>query len=216
LGALPLAVHAIPWQLINLFTALDYGVGQTLALRVAATLPISVKRAKHLTFGCFLITTLLFGLLSVFVFFFRRQIYRIFTKEQNVVDGCEEIWWVACLTYFMYTVYSVLSGTLMGLGVQWIYAVATMVFVWTISFPVLVYLYSTKKGSLYDTWFIFWTQYAAINISLIIYLLSVNWDKIAAKAKCEEMAESREEIDNEDIVPASKDQVKLIKTIELN
>jgi Na+-driven multidrug efflux pump len=200
LGVLPLSVHSIACDVIDLLLMLAYGVGQALTLRVSATIALSVKGAKQLAWGCLIVSSVVFGLVSLAMYFFRYDIYRIFTKEQEVMDGCEVIWWIVCLTFFILAVFAINTGIMTGLGLQGISGCATVVFVWILSFPLVVYFAFVKGGGLPVAWYGVWVPYAAINVCMTIYLLGTDWYSIEIDDDS-----SIDEVDNQSLVVADKE-----------
>jgi Na+-driven multidrug efflux pump len=165
---------------------LPYGVGGALAIRVGATLPHSVKRAKQLAWGCLLVSTVLSGLVSMALYWYRHVIYRIFTKEQDVIDGCEEIWWMVSLYYFILTVFAINMGISTGLGTQWTDGIITVVFIWTIGFPGAYYFAILQHGGLVIAWYWIWPPYAGIDVFLLAFLVWKDWHEVSALIRLRE------------------------------
>jgi MATE family multidrug resistance protein len=119
LGIIPLSVHTIPTQVIMVSFMIPLGVGVALSVRLGVTLSQSVRRAKELVVGCYVVGTVVFGIMAVIMYTERLRIFHIFTTAPAVVQGCEEIWWKVCLYFFNLAVFGISIGTATGLGMQW-------------------------------------------------------------------------------------------------
>ena len=86
LGVLPLSVHTVATQVLTVSFMIPIGIGIALSIRLGATLPRNVKRAQQLVMGCGLVSTVLFGIMTIIIWICRSNIYRLFTTEQDVLE----------------------------------------------------------------------------------------------------------------------------------
>ena len=135
---------------------------------------------------------LVFGSVSVALYVYRRSIYGMFTNEPEVMTGCEEIWWMVCLYYFILTIFAINMGISTGLGLQWVTGITTIVFIWIVSFPGAYYFAIWKHGGLFIAWYWIWPPYAGINGVLAYVLLRKDWKEIAAHIRYRGALESGE------------------------
>jgi MATE family multidrug resistance protein len=200
MGMLPLSVHAIPTQFINLAFMIPLGVGIALAVRLGATLSQSggVRRAKELVVGCYVVGSIVFGIIAIIMYTERHRIFHIFTTNPEVLQGCEEIWWKVCLYFFNLAVFGITMGTATGLGMQWTLGLVTIVFLWVMGFPAAYYFSVVRGGGLGVAWSWIVPPYMCINVTLIVTFLLKDWDKLANEIRLREGI-IRHEIDIEEL-----------------
>jgi MATE family multidrug resistance protein len=178
LGVIPLSVHTVPTQVVMMFFMFPLGVGIALAVRLGATLPRCAKRAKRLTIGCYIGSTLLFGAFSIFIYLGRSFIFSIFTNEPEVLEGCERIWWKVSVFYFNLSVYGINMGIATGLGKQWMFGIVTVISLWGFSLPGMYYFAILKGGGLDTAWSFIYYPYIAMNIYFLYAFWTEDWERI--------------------------------------
>lgn len=174
------------------------GIGIALAVRLGATLPRCVKRAKHLTVGCYLGSAFLFGVLSIFIYVGRNFIFSIFTSEPEVLEGCERIWWKVCVFYFNLSVYGINMGIATGLGKQWMFGIVTVIFLWGFSLPGMYYFAIIKGGGLDMAWTSIYYPYIGMNVFFLYAFWNEDWEKIRETIRVRENMDEPHR-DSEDI-----------------
>lgn len=191
-GVVPLSVHTVPTQVIMVTFMLPLGLGIALSIRLGATLPVSVPRAKQTVLDCLFLGTIVFGAVSILMYTERATIFRWFTTSQAVLDGCEEIWWMACVYNFHLSIFGVLMGTCVGLGLQWTLGVTTIAVLWGAGLPAAYYVSAVRGGGLYAAWLAIWPPYVVINAILLVSIFGrADWDAIAKDIRVREGLELR-------------------------
>jgi MATE family multidrug resistance protein len=189
LGVIPLSVHTIPTQVIMLTFMLPLSLGIALAVRLGATLPVSVLRAKQTVKDCLLLSVIVFGAFSVLMYTERYAIYGLFTSSPSVIAGCEEIWWHVSLYYFFLSMFGVKMGVCIGLGMQWILGVTTIVILWIFGLPAAYYIAIVQGAGLNGAWSTIWPPYVVINFILAVAFIRSDWHTIASDIRQREGTE---------------------------
>lgn len=192
LGVIPLSVHTIPTQVIMISFMIPLGIGIALSIRLGATLSQNVRRAKELVVGCFVVGTVVFGIMAMIMYTQRLYIFHIFTNAPEVLQGCEEIWWKVCLYFFNLSVFGINMGAATGLGMQWTLGIVTIVFLWVLGMPGAYYFAVVKGGGLGVAWSWIVPPYMAINVTLMVAFLLKDWDKLADEIRLREGATRRD------------------------
>jgi MATE family multidrug resistance protein len=183
LGVVPLSVHTIATQVVTVFFMLPLGFGIALAIRLGATLPISVARAKQTVHDCLLIGTLMFGAAVTWMYIERHFIYRMFTTEEHVIAGLEEIWGKICLYNFVLSLFGMNMGACIGLGIQWILGITAILTLWAVGLPAAYFWTVVRGGGLNGAWSCIWPPYTVINFVLVVAFLNVDWYAIQANIR---------------------------------
>lgn len=186
-GVVPLSVHTIPTQVIMLTFMVPLGLGIALSIRLGATLPISVARAKQTVRDCLIVGVVLFGAMAAIMYKERVAIFSLFTTSEAVRTGCEEIWWKVCMYSFHLGIFGVLMGTCVGLGMQWTLGCTTIVVLWIIGLPAAYYLAVIRGGGLNAAWSAIWPPYVVINFTLAFSIVQADWEKIAKDIRNREL-----------------------------
>jgi MATE family multidrug resistance protein len=180
LGVLPLSVHVIPTQVLTVCFMIPLGIGIALSIRLGATLPRNVKRAQQLVLGCTLVSTALFTIMAILMFMGRNFIFRLFTTEPNVLDGCERIWWKVVVYFFVLAVFGINMGIATGLGMQWTLGIVTLIFLWIVGLPAIYYFALLRGGGLETAWTLIYPPYIFINAVLVVAFCLADWHAIGA------------------------------------
>ena len=179
MGVVPLSVHTIPTQVLMLGFMPGFGIGIALAVRLGATLPLSVERAGKLTSGTFLACLLLFGVLTVIMYGCQGWIFSLFTTEDDVLDGAKEIWPKVCIYFFNLCIYALNMGIATGLGQQWMFGIVTVVTLWGISLPSMYFLCIVRGGGLSTAWACITQPYIVMNAFLVFhFFFRLDWREI--------------------------------------
>jgi len=148
----------------------------------------AAKRSKQLVVVCMSVSSIFFGLLSFVFYISRRSIYAIFTHEQGVIDGCEQIWGIVCLLFFVLCIFILTTGVATALGMQWLQGLSTVVWLWMIGIPATYYFGVAKHGGLVVAWWWYLPPYIGISGNLLITFYRKDWDEIVDYIRLREAA----------------------------
>ena len=101
------------------FCMIPFSFGIALAIRMGISLPISVKRTKILVVFVLFFSIIAFGIVSIGVYIYRRNIVALFTSNQEVQELAEVIFVKVALFNFNIAIFAILAGIATGLGKQW-------------------------------------------------------------------------------------------------
>lgn len=191
LGVIPLSVHTIPTQVILVTFMAPLGLGVALSIRLGATLPNNVLRAKELVAGCYLVGTVLFGAMAILMYVWRHAVFRFFTTQAQVLEGCEMIWTKVCFYFFNLSIFGITMGTATGLGMQWTLGIATLVALWCLGLPASYYFAVVQGQGINAAWEWIWPPYMAINVFMIFAFMLKDWDEVAKQIRIREGLESQ-------------------------
>ena len=186
LGVVPLSVHTIPTQVSTVTFMVPYGIGVALSIRLGATLSRNVKRAQQLVIGCALVSTLLFGIMTILMYTYRNFIFQLFTREPDVLDGCERIWWKVVVCFFVFGVFGINMGIATGLGMQWTQGIGTLVCMWFIGLPATYYFALLRGGGFETVWTWEYRPYVFMNVVLVAAFCFADWHAISAAIRIRE------------------------------
>lgn len=181
LGVVPLSVQSISNMVVELGCMLPIGVGIALAIRIGTIVSVNVKRAKILAVSCLGGGIVVFGLLSLLLYTQQERVVSLFTVENDVLDGCKEIWWKVSLLHFNIGIYGIVMGIATGLGMQWTLGIASFVALVVLGVPSAYYFALVEGGGLQSIWTWMNPPYVMINIVLLIALWHTDWHAISAE-----------------------------------
>eukprot|EP00521_Asterionellopsis_glacialis_P017789 CAMPEP_0195302134 /NCGR_PEP_ID=MMETSP0707-20130614/30534_1 /TAXON_ID=33640 /ORGANISM="Asterionellopsis glacialis, Strain CCMP134" /LENGTH=499 /DNA_ID=CAMNT_0040365297 /DNA_START=158 /DNA_END=1657 /DNA_ORIENTATION=- len=177
-GIVPLSVHTVPAQVITVACMIPIGMGIALAIRIGASLPRSVKVAKAIVFWTYMGGTVIFSLLTLLMWILRQQIFAFFTHDQNVIDGCNRIWWKVCIYFLFFSIFGLNLGVFIGLGMQWTLGIITAMSLWLFGLPCIYYFSVFLGGGIDAVWTWMIPPYIAMNAILVIVLYFTDWYQI--------------------------------------
>jgi len=177
-GIVPLSVHTVPAQVITFACMLPIGTGIALAIRIGASLPRSIRVAKAIVFWTYTIGTVLFSLLTLCMWILRQQIFAFFTNDENVIDGCNRIWWKVCIYFLCFTNFGLNLGVFTGLGMQWTLGILTAMSLWLFGLPCIYYFSVVLGGGIDSVWSWMLPPYIAMNTILMIVAYFTDWYQI--------------------------------------
>lgn len=183
LGVIPLSVHTVPSQAFAVYFMVPLSVGTALAVRLGATLPVSVEQAKKTAQQALYFGSLIFSFLVLSMYFGRYNIIHLFTHDEEVLQGCELIWGVCCFYAWQLGLFSLLMGVCVGLGMQWTLGITTMVVLWFVGLPATYYMAIVQDGGILAVWHSLWPPYVLINTILGISIVRADWHAIAENAR---------------------------------
>lgn len=179
LGIIPLSVHTVPSQVLAVYFMVPLSVGTAIAVRLGATLPVSVDQAKRNVWQAFWFGGLLVTALVATMYFARIQIIRLFTSDREVLIGCELIWSVVCFYAIQIGLFSLLMGICTGLGMQWTLGTTTVVVLWLFGLPITYFVAVVRNGGILAVWQSLWPPYVLINLVLATAILRTDWHSVA-------------------------------------
>lgn len=185
-GKVALSVHTIPTQCIMVAFMPPLSLGIALAIRLGATLPVSVPRAKRLVKDCYILGTVFCGSFALVMYVERHTIFSWFTKSDAVIAGAEQIWMKVCFYFFQLSLFGIHMGTCIGLGMQWTLGIVTIVVLWIVGLPAAYFMSVTLGGGLDAAWTAVWPPYVAINVILAVAVLRADWEDIAEQIRIRE------------------------------
>lgn len=200
-----LFVHVVP-----------FSFGVALAVRMGVTLPLSVRRTKMIVgvvLGC---STVVFGLVSILVYFVSDWMIAMFTTNEDVKELAHLIWWKVCLFNFNVAIFGILCGVSTGLAKQWSLGAINLFFLWI--FPGLPMIYYTTiilNQGLNAAWTWLNVPYICMNVCLVIMFLCTDWHAVQERIKMgdtEEHWDSNKEIASESSQLISKKSTQSNKT----
>jgi Na+-driven multidrug efflux pump len=184
-------------QVLMVMFMFPYGIGVALAVRLGATLPLSVRRARSLAYGTFAAGTALFGTMAALLYGFRRFIFAIFTADNAVLDLANEIWPKVCVYYFNLCLYALNIGLATGLGQQWFFGFVTVLFLWGLSLPGMYYFCIVQGGGLSTAWACITQPYIVMNVVLTYrFFCQQDWDEIQRNIRRREGMDDDDDDDN--------------------
>jgi Na+-driven multidrug efflux pump len=183
LGVIPLSIHTVPTQVLSVYFIIIFSVGTSLAVRLGASLPVSVDKAQRtvgqaVCFGGLLLT----GLVAI-MYKARYHIFHLFTSDLDVLRGLDLIWPIVCFYAIQLGVFSLLMGTCTGLGMQWTQGITTAVILWLFGLPTTYYLAVVQDGGILAVWHSLWPPYVLINVVLATAIIRADWNAIADQVR---------------------------------
>jgi multidrug resistance protein, MATE family len=186
LGTVALSIHTIPTQVVTLAFMIPYGIGMALSIRVGANLSHQVERAQVLTALCLATSATVFAIGAWLMYVFRQSIWRIFTQEEAVLQGCADIWPHVCIFYFVLSMFGINLGVATGLGMQWTLGIITIVFMWVLGLPTTYYVAVWRQGGIQGAWATIWPAYLGINIVIVTAFVRTDWHAISRAIRIRE------------------------------
>jgi multidrug resistance protein, MATE family len=194
LGIIPLGAHTIPTQVLTMCYMLPFGIGTALAIRLGSLLPVNVPRARQLVFWCSIISCGFFIILSWILFIARYRVFAIFSKDPLVLEATDSIWWKVVVYFLALSVFGIVTGVAVGLGMQWTLGWANVVFLWFVALPGLYVSAIHFHGGLSAAWSWIYPPYLFMNVILIYRFYSSDWNIISLEIR------RREGMDNDSSV----------------
>jgi len=181
LGVVALSVHTIPNQTIMTFCMIPFSFGIALAIRMGVSLPVSVRRTKIIVIATTIFSTILFGIISIGVYIYRKNIIAVFSHDDDVKELAETIWTKVALFNINISIFGILAGIAVGLGKQWTLGVINFVFLWIFGLPIIYYKVVMLNGNLNDVWYWMNFPYLGMNITIGILFVYSDWYAIQKK-----------------------------------
>ncbi len=155
-----------------------FAFGVAVAIRMGVSLPLSVRRTQWIVLTTTAGSAVLFGVLTVLVYFRSDVIISIFTTNDVVKELAHAIWYKVCLFSMNVSIFGILAGVATGLGLQWSLGVINLVWLWAFGLPVIYYSAIMKDGGLQSVWTWINVPYLAMNLCLIFLFSITDWYKV--------------------------------------
>jgi MATE family multidrug resistance protein len=194
LGVLSLCVHSVTYQLIPLIYMIPLGFSIGLSVRMGQLLPVDVNKAKLLAIYTMGLVSILALAVTSILYYNQLWIVSLFTTDQDVINGCSEIWPHVCTYILGLYIFCLNSGILRALGLQIRMGITIILVLWCFSLPCILYVCvfgefidadasnETGVGGLVNMWRIILWSYNLLNVGLIICYATVDWHEIGRNA----------------------------------
>jgi len=178
-GIVPLCVHTIAYQIVPLLYMIPLGIMVGLTVRLGHLIPYNVPRAKRVAAWCMGFTTLLGLGVSLLLHKFRVEIVMLFTSDEEVMQGCQDIWPKLCYYIFILYIFGINSAILRALGMQWQMAAIVFGCLWVGSLPALVIFAIHRGGEIDAVWSILPIFYTLMQFLLAYSYIREDWSRIS-------------------------------------
>ncbi|HSH01113.1 MAG TPA: MATE family efflux transporter, partial [Anaerolineae bacterium] len=179
LGVIPLSVHTVPTQVIYVAFMFPLGMGAAASNRIGTTLCQSVPRAKVLAVATLVVSVVIFTLFTGLLYATRAFLFRLFTNDPDVWEGCETIWPSVCVYTWVLVLFGVNTGIATGLGMQMTLGVLTLAFLWCVGLPASYYFALVQGQGLPAVWIWITPPYFLINALLWLRFYTKDWEELA-------------------------------------
>jgi Na+-driven multidrug efflux pump len=154
------------------------GIMIGLTVRMGHIIAYDVERAKKLAAWCMLFTTILGAVVSLLLFQFRVEIAMLFTNDEEVIQGCKDIWPRLCYYIFILYIFGINSAILRALGMQWHLAAIIFACLWVGTLPTIAFFAISRGGGIDAVWNTLPVFYTIMQILLAWSYISADWTKI--------------------------------------
>lgn len=179
MGIVPLCIHTIAYNLIPVFFMIPLGFSIGLSVRMGHVLAYNVKKAQVIAAWCIGFVVGLAIIIASLVYHLQQPIVALFTSEQQVMEGCRQIWPRVCFYIVMNYVFGINGGILRALGMQWRMAGIICIVLWCAALPTLVYVAVVKEGGVNAIWTCLPVFYLVLNALLIHSYVSADWQAVS-------------------------------------
>jgi Na+-driven multidrug efflux pump len=186
-GIVPLCVHTIAYQLVPLLFMIPLGIMIGLTVRLGHLIAFDIKRAKKLAAWCMLFSTILGVIVSSLLYQFRIEISRLFTSDEEVIQGCQDIWPKLCYYIFVLYIFGINSAILRALGMQWQMAAIIFGCLWTGTLPAIFFFAVHRGGGIDAVWNTLPIFYTILQFLLASSYLTADWHKISTEVRAHAM-----------------------------
>ena len=187
-GLVELCVHTVSYQIIPIAFMIPLGISIGLSVRLGILLPVNVNGAKRLAAYAMLITIALGIAFSTVIYKNQRWIVSMFTTDEKVFEGCQQIWLRLCIYNVLLWIFCISRGILSALGKQWWTAATMFLLLWCGTVPAILYYCCGSDGGFYLMWKMLPCAYLVLNLGLTFCYVTADWKQIGAdirlNAKC--------------------------------
>lgn len=176
-------MHTIAYQLVPLLFMIPLGIMIGLTVRLGHLIAYDVPKAKKLATWCMGFTTLLGVVVSLLLYQFRVEIAMLFTRDVEVVKGCQEIWPKLCYYIFILYIFGINSAILRALGMQWQMAAIIFGCLWMGTLPALVIFSIRRGGGIDAVWSTLPIFYTFMQFLLAYSYIREDWYRISKEIR---------------------------------
>lgn len=176
-------VHTIAYNLVPLLFMIPLGIMIGLTVRLGHLIAYDVRHAKQLAAWCMVFTTVVGAIVAYFLYHFREEIAKLFTNDEEVIQGCKDIWPKLCYYIFILYIFGITSAILRALGMQWHMAAIIFICLWLGTLPALAIFAVRKKGGIDSVWNILPIFYTLMQILLAHAYMRADWNKISKEIR---------------------------------
>ena len=183
MGVVPLCIHTIAYNLIPVFFMVPLGFSIGLSVRMGHVLAHDVRRAQSIAAWCMAFVGLLAVMIASLMYHLQGQIVGLFTSDEQVMKGCEQIWPKVCVYIIMNFVFGINGGILRALGMQWRMAAIICCILWFAALPTLVYMTVVRDGGVNAIWTCLPLFYFVLNALLIQSYVTADWYAVSCEIR---------------------------------
>lgn len=182
-GVVPLCVHTIAYQLVPLLFMIPLGIMIGLTVRLGHLIAYDVPKAKKLAAWCMGFTTLVGLMVSTLLYNFRIEIAGMFSTDQEVIQGCQDIWPKLCYYIFVLYIFGINSAIMRALGMQWEMAAIIFGCLWVGTLPCLWFFAIHCKGGLNAVWNTLPIFYTFMQFLMVYSYICKDWYKMSKEIR---------------------------------
>ena len=179
-GVVPLNIHVVAYNMIPAIFTVALGMTYAITIRIGQLLAQSARKAKLLAAWCMAYTVFIGSCMALMMHFCRDQVIGLFTKDETVIAGCQAIWPNVCIYIVLHFMYGINSGILRALKMQWEMAAIVIGVLWCGALTTII---SMKDSGVVVIWEYLPYFYAMLNLLLINWYVSADWEAISAEVK---------------------------------
>lgn len=142
-----------------------------------------VKRAKVIAATCLGFVMLLAIIVATLMYHLQEQVIALFTNDEQVVLGCEQIWPKVCFYIIMNFVFGINGGILRALGMQWHMAAIICIVLWFAALPTLIYVTVIREGGVNAIWTCLPLFYLVLNVLLVHSYVTADWNSVSREVQ---------------------------------
>jgi multidrug resistance protein, MATE family len=182
-GVIPLCSHTIAYNLIPICFMVALGTSIGLTTRMGHILTEDVTKAKLLAATCMFVTLMVACLVATLLWQRQDDIIAMFTNDDQVKQGCKEIWHLLCIYIILLYIFGINMGIMRALGMHWALAGIIILFLWFGALPTVIHFALQRKGGVPAMWHVLPVFYSAMNLAIILSYVTADWDTISASIR---------------------------------
>jgi MATE family multidrug resistance protein len=155
------------------------GISIGLTVRMGNVLSHSVHKAKLMAAWCMAFTVVVGAVVSTLLYQFRIQIAMLFSNDEEVIQGCKDIWPKLCYYIFVLYIFGINSAILRALGMQWRMAAIIFTCLWVCMLPLIIIFAMHRGGGIDAVWNILPVFYTVMQVLLAASYMTADWSKIS-------------------------------------
>jgi MATE family multidrug resistance protein len=192
MGVIPLCVHTIAYNMVPICFMVPLGISTGLSVRMGHVLSNDVHKAKVLAATCMGATVVIACLVAAVLWHLQDPIVALFTNDDEVKQGCKEIWHLLCIYLILLYIFGINRGIMRALAMQWTMAGIMIVLLWLGALPTLIHFVVNKGGGVYEMWHMLPMFYAVMNLVLILSYVTADWHAISDSIRERRASQAKE------------------------